>query len=149
MLVPIDGPRLGPSGRRASETKSLTHPHWNSGYPTRHPAINHKIMDNRCPAVFRELRSAVSVERGEKWKQRFCPVGTRGCFLHFDGIKEFERATMTRIGRCQIKTHNLLAMLPPGETISPRSKFLDQTASIKTSVPTSLGCLVLPYLNDA
>ncbi len=30
---------------------------------------------------------------------------------------------MTRIGRCQIKTHNLLAMLPPGETISPRSKF--------------------------
>jgi hypothetical protein len=23
---------------------------------------------------------------------------------------------MTRIGRCQIKTHNLLAMLPPGET---------------------------------
>jgi hypothetical protein len=26
---------------------------------------------------------------------------------------------MTRIGCCQIKTHNLLAMLPPGETISP------------------------------
>jgi hypothetical protein len=46
-----------------------------------------------------------------------------GCFLHLDGIKEFERATMTRIGRCQIKTHNLLAMLPHGETISPRSKF--------------------------
>jgi hypothetical protein len=68
-----------------------------------------------------------------------------GCFLHFDGIKEFERATMTRIGRCQIKPHNLLAMLPPGETISPRSKFLDQTASTKTSVPTSLGCLVVPY----
>jgi hypothetical protein len=30
---------------------------------------------------------------------------------------------MTRIGCCQIKPHNLLAMLPPGETISPRSKF--------------------------
>jgi hypothetical protein len=26
---------------------------------------------------------------------------------------------MARIGCCQIKTHNLLAMLPPGETISP------------------------------
>ena len=25
-------------------------------------------MDNRCRAVFRELRSAVSVELGEKWK---------------------------------------------------------------------------------
>jgi hypothetical protein len=25
-------------------------------------------------------------------------------FLHLNGIKEFERATMTRIGRCQIKT---------------------------------------------
>jgi hypothetical protein len=61
-------------------------------------------------------------------------------FLHLDGIKEFERATMTRIGRCQIKTHNLLAMLPPGETISPRSKFPDHTASISISAPTSLGC---------
>jgi hypothetical protein len=30
---------------------------------------------------------------------------------------------MTRIGCCQIKPHNLLAMLPPGETISPCSKF--------------------------
>jgi hypothetical protein len=30
---------------------------------------------------------------------------------------------MTRIGRCQIKTHNLLAMLPPGETISPAQIF--------------------------
>jgi hypothetical protein len=39
---------------------------------------------------------------------------------------------MTRIGRCQIKTHNLLAMLPPGETISPRSKF-PQTASINST----------------
>ena len=56
---------------------------------------------------------------------------------------------MTRIGRCQIKTHNLLAMLSPGETISPRSKTPDQTASINTSVPTSLGCLVVPYSNDA
>jgi hypothetical protein len=26
-------------------------------------------MDNRCAAVFRELRSAVSVEQGEKWKR--------------------------------------------------------------------------------
>jgi hypothetical protein len=39
-----------------------------------------------------------------------------------DGTKEFERATMTRIGRCQIKADTLLAMLPRGETISPRSK---------------------------
>jgi hypothetical protein len=30
---------------------------------------------------------------------------------------------MTRIGRYQIEPHNLLAMLPRGETISPRSKF--------------------------
>jgi len=30
---------------------------------------------------------------------------------------------MTRIGHCQIKTHNLLAMLPPGETISPAQNF--------------------------
>jgi hypothetical protein len=51
------------------------------------------------------------------------PFGMRVDFLHFDGIKRIERATMTRIGCCQIKTHNLLAMLPPGETISPRSKF--------------------------
>jgi len=27
-------------------------------------------MDNRCLAVFRELRSAVSVELGEKWKHQ-------------------------------------------------------------------------------
>ena len=47
-----EAPELGPSGRRASETKSLTHPHWNSGYPTRHPAINHKILDNRRSAFF-------------------------------------------------------------------------------------------------
>jgi hypothetical protein len=33
-----------------------------------------KIMDNRCPAVFRELRSAISVERGKKWKH---PPGWR------------------------------------------------------------------------
>jgi hypothetical protein len=33
-------------------------------------------------------------------------------------------------------------MLPTGETISPRSKFPDQTASINISVPTSLGCLI-------
>ncbi len=48
---------------------------------------------------------------------------------------------MTRIGRCQIKTHNLLAMLPPGEIISP-AQIPDQIASINTSVPTSLVCLV-------
>jgi hypothetical protein len=30
---------------------------------------------------------------------------------------------MTRIGRCQIKTHNLLAMLPPGETNLAPLKF--------------------------
>jgi hypothetical protein len=70
------------------------------------------------------------------------PFGTRVAFYTLDGIKEFERATMTRIGRCQIKTHNLLAMLPPGETISPRSKFPDHTASINISAPTSLGYLV-------
>ena len=29
------------------------------------------------------------------------PFGT-GAVLHLDGIKEFERATMTRIGRCGI-----------------------------------------------
>jgi hypothetical protein len=33
-------------------------------------------------------------------------------------------------------------MLPTGETISPRSKFPDQTASINVSMPTSLGCLI-------
>src|SRR6266550_8355609 len=33
-------------------------------------------------------------------------------------------------------------MLPTGETISPRSKFPDQTASINISRPTSLGCLI-------
>src|SRR5438874_7304077 len=48
---------------------------------------------------------------------------------------------MTRIGRCQIKTHNLLAMLPPGEIISP-AQIPDQIASINTSMPTSLACLV-------
>ena len=32
------------------------------------------------------------------------PFGTGVAFLHFDGIKDFERATMTRIGHCQIKT---------------------------------------------
>src|ERR1700747_875322 len=37
--------------------------------------------------------------------------------------KAFERATMTRIGRCQIKNRHLLAMHPTGETISPRSSF--------------------------
>ena len=29
------------------------------------------------------------------------PFGTGVAFLHLDGIKEFERATMTRIGRCK------------------------------------------------
>jgi len=52
------------------------------------------------PASFRGLRSAVSVG----W------------------YKEFERATMTRIGRCQIKNRHLLAVHPTGETISPRLK---------------------------
>jgi hypothetical protein len=33
-------------------------------------------------------------------------------------------------------------MLPTGGTISPRSKFPDQTASINISMPTSLGCLI-------
>ena len=33
-------------------------------------------------------------------------------------------------------------MHPTGETISPRSKFPDQTASINISMPTSLGCLI-------
>jgi hypothetical protein len=47
---------------------------------------------------------------------------------------------MTRIGRGQIKTHNLLAMHPTGETISPRSKF-PQIASINTTMPPSLGYL--------
>jgi hypothetical protein len=50
---------------------------------------------------------------------------------------------MTRIGRYQIKVPTtLLAMHPTGETISPRSKFPDQTASINITVPTSLGCLI-------
>ncbi|PYJ64697.1 MAG: hypothetical protein DME78_11375 [Verrucomicrobia bacterium] len=50
---------------------------------------------------------------------------------------------MTRIGRYQIKfPTTLLAMLPTGETISPRSKFPDQTASINISMPTSIGCLI-------
>jgi len=48
---------------------------------------------------------------------------------------------MTRIGRCQIKTHNLLAMLPPGEIISP-AQIPDQIAPINASVPTLLACLV-------
>jgi hypothetical protein len=72
------------------------------------------------------------------------PFGTRVAFYTLDGIKEFERATMTRIGRCQIKTHNLLAMLPPGETISPRLKFsrpncvdnIATTESVLLSEPT-------------
>ena len=29
------------------------------------------------------------------------PFGVGFAFLHLDGIKEFERATMTRIGRCK------------------------------------------------
>jgi hypothetical protein len=58
----------------------------------------------------RELRSAVSVERGEKCKPP--PWSAResrheGCLLHLEGIKRFERATMTRIGRCQIKSRQL------------------------------------------
>jgi hypothetical protein len=36
---------------------------------------------------------------------------------------------MTRIGRCQIKPHNLLAMLPPGETISPAQIFQTKLSS--------------------
>jgi hypothetical protein len=40
------------------------------------------------------------------------------------GLKKFERATMTRIKRCQINTPTmLLVMHPTGETTSPRSNF--------------------------
>jgi hypothetical protein len=67
---------------------------------------------------FRELRAAITGENDER------NVLARGLFFTLGWYKkEFERATMTRIGRCQIKTHNLLAMLPHGETISPRSNF--------------------------
>ena len=70
------------------------------------------------PAFFRELRSAVSVGKGEKCKyplecpesrhdgltwtflERHFAFGTGVVFLHLDG--EFERATMTRIGHCRI-----------------------------------------------
>jgi hypothetical protein len=37
-----------------------------------------------------------------------CPESRyEGCLLHFEGIKRFERAAMTRIGRCQIKSRQL------------------------------------------
>ena len=62
-----------------------------------------------------------------------------GVVLHFDGIKEFERATMTRIGHCRIP---LLAMLPPARQSRPAQNFPDQTASTNISVPTSLGCIL-------
>jgi hypothetical protein len=43
--------------------KKLARPHWVSGYPIRHSALNHKIMDESLFSGFGELRSAVSVER--------------------------------------------------------------------------------------
>jgi hypothetical protein len=42
---------------------------------------------------------------------------------HQRGLKKFERATMTRIGRYQVGFPTLLAMHPTGETTSPRSRF--------------------------
>jgi len=35
------------------------------------------------------------------------PFGMGVVFLLLDGIKEFERATMTRIGRCKIEARHL------------------------------------------
>jgi hypothetical protein len=49
---------------------------------------------------------------------------------------------MTRIGRCKIEARHLTGNASSGETISPRSKFPDQTASINISAPTSLGWLI-------
>ena len=54
---------------------------------------------------FRELRSAVSVERNENASSPGeCPESRHeGCFLHLETTKRFERATMTRIGRYQVR----------------------------------------------
>jgi hypothetical protein len=68
------------------------------------------------------------------------PFGT-GAVLHLDGIKEFEPATMARIGHCQIKnsTPYWQSFLPARQS-RPAQNFLDQTTSINISVPTSLRC---------
>ena len=72
------------------------------------PAINHKIMNNRCPAVFRELRSAVPVERSEKWKTN--RSGGRKRFLtdHRSLPQHFGAATA-----CSLNSQHILSQLLP------------------------------------
>jgi hypothetical protein len=48
-------------------------------------------------------RSYATTDRRRTLPERHS-FGTGVAFLHLDGIKEFEWATMTRIGHCQIKT---------------------------------------------
>jgi hypothetical protein len=49
---------------------------------------------------------------------------------------------MTRIGRCQVKPTLYWQCILPARQSRSAQNFLDQTASINISVPTSLGCLV-------
>jgi hypothetical protein len=75
--------------------------------------------------------------------ERYLPSGTRVCFLHLDGTKKIERATMTRIGHYQIKSRQLCwQCFLAARQSRPVQNFPDQTASPNISGPTVLGCLI-------